>query len=203
MAPLQDVISPIDGMVFTRIQLATDDEIERALSSAVRAQPAWKQTPLSERVAICNRMVESMLTHADDIAIELTKQMGRPIAHTPSEIRRGFQERARYMTAIAPEALADIAAPAAAGFQRFIRREPLGVVLVLAPWNYPYLTSVNSIVPALIAGNAVILKHSDQTPLCAERFRDAMAEAGFPRDVFQIVHADHAAIGALIAGGGI
>src|SRR5688572_1277663 len=198
MAPLQDVISPIDGMVFTRIQLATDDEIERALSSAVRAQPAWKQTPLSERVAICNRMVESMLTHADDIAIELTKQMGRPIAHTPSEIRRGFQERARYMTAIAPEALADIAAPAAAGFERFIRREPLGVVLVVAPWNYPYLTSVNAVVPAIVAGNAVILKVSAQTPLVASRYADAFAEAGLPAGVFQYLHTAHDAVERLI-----
>jgi acyl-CoA reductase-like NAD-dependent aldehyde dehydrogenase len=107
------------------------------------------------------------------------------------------------MADIAASSLADANVGEKAGFTRFIRREPLGVVLVLAPWKYPYLTAVNSIVPALVAGNAVILKHSDQTPLCAERFRDALEQAGVPRDVFQIVHADHGAIGGLIAGGAI
>ena len=117
--------------------------------------------------------------------------MGRPIAHSPGEVR-GFEERARHMIAIAPEALGDIESGARAGFRRFIRREPLGTVLVMAPWNYPYLTAVNSVVPALLAGNAVILKHSGQTPLAAERFAEAFAAAGLPRGVFQIVHCTHA-----------
>ena len=99
--------------------------------------------------------------------------MGRPIGQSPGEVR-GFEERARHMVAIAPQALADLDAGPKQGFRRFIRREPLGVVLVLAPWNYPYLTSVNSVVPAIMAGNAVILKHSNQTPLCAERFAEAL-----------------------------
>ena len=64
------------------------------------------------------------------------------------------------------------------GFRRMIKREPLGLVLVIAPWNYPYLTAVNSIVPALIAGNAVILKHAAQTILVGERFQQAFDRAG-------------------------
>ncbi len=116
--------------------------------------------------------------------------MGRPIGQSPGEVR-GFEERARHMVAIAPQALADLDAGPREGFRRFIRREPLGVVLVMAPWNYPYLTSVNSVVPALMAGNAVVLKHSSQTPLCAERFADAFREAGLPEGVFQFVHCTH------------
>jgi acyl-CoA reductase-like NAD-dependent aldehyde dehydrogenase len=191
---LQQTISPIDGSVVAEVMLATDREIDAALDAAVRAQRDWKQVPLPERMAICGRMVDWMVARADEIAAELTWQMGRPVSHTPFEIRRGFQERARHMIAIAPEALADIDAGPKPGFRRFIRREPLGVVLVLAPWNYPYLTSVNAVVPAILAGNSVILKVSQHTPLVAPRYAQAFAEAGLPPGVFQHVHASHDAV---------
>ncbi len=92
----------------------------------------------------------------------------------------------------ANEALRDIDVGPKAGFTRFIRREPLGVVLTIAAWNYPYLIAVNSIVPAVMAGNAVILKHSAQTPLCAEQFAACFREAGLPEGVFQVLHLTHA-----------
>jgi acyl-CoA reductase-like NAD-dependent aldehyde dehydrogenase len=124
--------------------------------------------------------------------------MGRPLRYGPLEIRRGFAERARYMIGIAPEVLRDIAAGPKPGFTRFIRREPVGVVLTIAPWNYPYLTSVNSVAPAIVAGNAVVLKHSAQTPLCAERYAEAFREAGLPEGVFQYLHLGHADVEKLI-----
>ena len=124
--------------------------------------------------------------------------MGRPVSQSPGEVR-GFEERARYMVSIAPQALAQIEAGPKDDFRRFIRREPLGVVLVVAAWNYPYLTSVNSVVPALMAGNAVVLKHSNQTPLCAERFAEAFQAAGLPPDVFQFVHCSHDQSARMIA----
>jgi acyl-CoA reductase-like NAD-dependent aldehyde dehydrogenase len=195
---IQRVVSPVDGSVFTEYALAIDRDIDRVLERAARAQRTWKETPLAERAAICERMVQWMVDRADEIGVELTRQMGRPVAHTPFEIRRGFQERARYMIAIAGDAIADIQIPAAAGFRRFIRREPLGVVLVLAPWNYPYLTSVNAVVPALLAGNAVVLKTSQQTPLVASRYAEAFAAAGLPPGVFECVHADHDAVMRMI-----
>ena len=197
--PTVKVVSPVDGSVFTEIALATDREIDAVLSRAARAQRPWADTPLAERVAVCERMVQWMLDRADEIGTELTWQMGRPVAHTPHEIRRGFQERARYMCAIASTALADIQPSSAAGFRRFIRRDPLGIVLVIAPWNYPYLTSVNAVVPALVAGNTVVLKMSQQTPLVASRYAEAFADAGLPPGVFQSVHADHESVMRMIA----
>lgn len=191
---LQQTISPIDGSVVHEVLLATAQEIDATLENAVRAQREWKQVPLSERMAICGRMVDWMVARADEIATELTWQMGRPVSQTPLEISRGFQERARHMIAIAPEALADIDAGPKPGFRRFIRREPLGVVLVLAPWNYPYLTSVNAVVPAILAGNSVILKVSQHTPLVAPRYARAFADTGLPSGVFQHVHASHDAV---------
>lgn len=202
MSRIQRTFSPIDGSLYVERELSDATELGAAAARAREAQGRWRNVPLAERIALARAFVERFAAKKDEIAAELTRQMGRPITQTPGEVR-GLVERATYMAEIAPQALADVDAGAKVGFTRFIRREPLGVVLVLAPWNYPYLTAVNSIVPALIAGNAVILKHSDQTPLCAERFRDALAEAGIPRDVFQIVHSDHGAIGTLIASGAV
>ena len=137
-------------------------------------------------------------TNQTDIAEEITWQMGRPISQTPGEIN-GLIERANHMIDIAPEALQAAHPESKSGFNRFIQREPLGTVAALAPWNYPYLTSVNAVVPALLAGNTVILKHSEQTPLCAERYAAAFSEAGLPDGVFQYLFLNHGQAATLIA----
>lgn len=124
--------------------------------------------------------------------------MGRPIKYTPFEITKGMRERAEYMIGIAEKSLANIEAENILGFRRYIKREPLGTVFVLAPWNYPYLTSVNSIIPALMSGNSVILKHAEQTPLCAERYAEAFKYAGLPEGVFQYLHLNHAQVAEII-----
>lgn len=190
-------ISPIDGSVYVERHLASNPEIQAALARAELAQKAWKNTPLAERVAIGRRAIAAFCAKEDQLAEELCWMMGRPIRYAAGEIR-GFAERAGYMADIAESALADIQLPEKPGFTRFIRREPLGVVLVIAPWNYPYLTAVNAVMPALLAGNAVLLKHSAQTPLCAERMVEAFAEAGLPEGVFQYLHLSHAETAVLI-----
>jgi acyl-CoA reductase-like NAD-dependent aldehyde dehydrogenase len=153
--------------------------------------------PLEQRAALCTEFVDAVLSDRDAAALELSWQMGRPSSQTPGELR-GFEERARRMIALAPAALAPIDPGDKPGFQRFIVREPLGVVLTVAPWNYPYLTAVNSVVPALLAGNAVILKHSGQTPLVPERFQRAFEQAGAPTGLFQCLHATHEQIARMI-----
>src|SRR5206468_5588953 len=173
-------VTPIDGSVVVERPLASDAEIEATLARAVEAQRHWADVPAVERAAVCMRAVEWCVARADELGAELTSQMGRAIAHSPLELRRGFQERGKYMAKIAESALADIEVERSEHFHRFIRREPLGVVLVLAPWNFPWLTSVNAVIPALLAGNAVILKMAQQTPLVAERYEEAFAAAGMP-----------------------
>ncbi|MDD9876501.1 MAG: aldehyde dehydrogenase family protein [Magnetovibrio sp.] len=184
-------ISPVDGSVYVERQYADAARIADALSAAREAQDEWRRVPLGERADICARAVDSFVAAAGGIAEEITWQMGRPIRYAPGEVG-GFEERARHMIGAAADALADIPAEAKEGFTRFIRRAPLGVVFVIAPWNYPYLTSVNSVIPAIMAGNTVILKHSAQTPLCAERYADAFRAAGLPDGVFQYLHLTHA-----------
>jgi len=182
--------SPVDDRLYAERLLASDAEIQLALDSATSTQRSWKQTPLAERKALCSGAIDAFVLQTDFIAEELTWQMGRPISQTPDEVA-GFEERARYLIEVSEAALADIHPAEKTGFNRFIRREPLGVVLVIAPWNYPYLTAVNAVIPALLAGNSVILKHSAQTPLCAERLQQAFVDAGLPAGVFQYLHLAH------------
>jgi acyl-CoA reductase-like NAD-dependent aldehyde dehydrogenase len=191
MAKIQQTISPIDGSVYVERELATPQMIEQTLQQAVEAQRQWKQTSLQERAKVCTQMVDFLVGKAHLYAEQLTWQMGRPIKYTPFEITGGFQERAKHMISLAESSLQDIQVEPQKGFQRFIRREPLGTVLVLAPWNYPYLTAVNSIIPAIMSGNSVILKHSDQTPLVSEHFSEAFDAVGLPKGVFQHIHMTH------------
>ena len=194
----QELTSPVDGTVMWRRESATSAQIERIVANAKKAQNSWRLTTVAERVVWCERLVQWFEANADDIGTELTLQMGRPILYTPNEIRRGFQERARYMASIASSALSDVHVDAKDGFTRFVRHDPVGTVLVVAPWNYPYLTSVNTVVPSLLAGNTVILKHAVQTLRCGERYAEAWAAIGGPEGVLQNVHATHDDIARMI-----
>ena len=201
MAILDDrieVISPVDGRVLLRRPLPSAAEIDAVLSAASAARRAWRHTPLEARITAVRAMVDAFVAQKATLAEELTLQMGRPIKWAPYEVG-GFADRAAVMLDLAPEALADVVPPAKEGFTRFIQRTPHGVVLVLSPWNYPLLTAVNAIVPALVAGNTVVLKHSDQTPLCAERLAEAAQAAGLPAGVFQILHASHPQVARMVA----
>ena len=193
------IISPVDGSVIAERELASDSLTESVLERAHEAQTVWRNTSIAERVRLCEAMVQHLEKNAADIATEISWQMGRPVRYTPNEILRGAQERARYMMSIAESELADLAVPEVPGFTKFVRRTPVGTVLIVAPWNYPYLTAINSLVPALLAGNTVVMKHASQTLLCAERFSQACEAAGFPPGVFQHIHATHATVEKMIS----
>ena len=196
------LISPVDGRVYAERSYSDSTQIEQALTAATTAQAQWKRRPLSERAAFCSAVVDAMLAMKTDIVRELAWQMGRPVRFGAGELR-GFEERARHMIAIAPEALAAIEPTPVSGLRRHIQRDPLGTVLVIAPWNYPYLTAVNTIIPALMAGNSVILKHASQTLLVGERFSEAMARANLPEGLFHNLLLDHSQTAAIIGSGRI
>ncbi|MFB9887854.1 aldehyde dehydrogenase family protein [Balneatrix alpica] len=197
MSHLLQTRSPIDGRIYVERPYAEAEQISAAVAAAKSAQATWQQTSLSERQAICRKAVEWFEQHQDEIGEELCWMMGRPIRYAAGEVR-GLAERARYMTEVAADALAPVQVGDKAGFKRYIKKVPVGTVLVIAPWNYPYLTAINSVVPALLAGNTVIIKHSAQTPLCAERLVQAFTAAGVPAGVFQFLHLSHADTEALI-----
>jgi acyl-CoA reductase-like NAD-dependent aldehyde dehydrogenase len=195
-------ISPVDGREVVRRPASSAAEIEAAVAAARKAQAEWKRVSVAERGKILSKAVEAMLAMRDEVAPELAWQMGRPVRYGGGELG-GFEERARAMIAMAESALAPIVPEPKAGFKRYIAREPVGIVLTVAPWNYPYLTAVNSVVPALMAGNAVLLKHAAQTLLVGDRFQQAMDKAGLPQGLFRTLTLSHADTSKLIASGAI
>jgi acyl-CoA reductase-like NAD-dependent aldehyde dehydrogenase len=193
-------ISPVDGREIVRRPSASAAEIEHAVSAARKAQAEWKHVPIAERARLLSSAVDAMLAMRDEIAPELAWQMGRPVRYGAGELK-GFEERARHMIAIAEGALAPLVPEPKAGFTRYVKREPVGVVLTVAPWNYPYLTAVNSVVPALMAGNAVLFKSAAQTLLVGDRFQRAMDSAGLPDGLFRALTLSHQDTTKLIASG--
>ena len=191
-------VSPIDGSVFATREALPLEAARQAADRARAAQAAWAARPLAERTALVMAGVAAIGEMNDEIVPELARMMGRPVRYGGEF--RGFHERAAYMAQIAERALADIQVGEDATFRRFIRRVPQGVVLVVSPWNYPYMTAINTVAPALIAGNAVVLKGATQTLLVGERLARAFHAAGVPEDVFQNVYLDHDSTAALIAG---
>ena len=199
--PVQRTVSPIDGRLVAERELADAAAVARALERAGAAFPRWRATPVAERCALLSRAVDALVARRDAIAREITLQIGRPIAHSPGELR-GFAERARHMLELAPEALADVELGAQARLHAASSAASRSASCSsLAPWNYPYLTAVNAIVPALLAGNAVILKHSAQTPLVRRALRRGVREAGLPEGVFQHLHLRTSDAARIIASG--
>lgn len=188
-------ISPVDGRVYARRPLTPPGEIERALTRAREAQREWARVPLAERCALILRFLAAMEQLNEEIVPELAWQMGRPVRYGGEF--RSLKERVEAMVALAPDALA----PETVGEGRKIVRVPVGLVLVIAPWNYPFLTAANTIVPALLVGNAVLLKHAAQTLLAGERFAQTFAEAGLPEGLFANLFLDHEQTGRLLGAG--
>ncbi len=180
----QKTISPVDGSLFAEREFASNDHIDATLARAVIAQRDWARRSIAERAGYGSKFTRALLARTDDIALELAWQMGRPIAQAPSEVKSCI-ERAMFMIEAAEEGLAPLDPGPKAGFKRYVKRVPLGVVFVIAPWNYPLLTAINTIMAAIMAGNTVVLKHAAQTQLVAERFQQAFDEAGLPAGVFQ------------------
>ena len=195
------IISPIDGSIYAERAYASDTAIQAAVTAARQAQPGWAATSIAERAHYCRLALDALAAMQDEIIPEIAWQMGRPTRYGGEN--GGVQERGQYMIDIAEEALEPYVPAQKDGFRRYVKHVPLGVVMVIAPWNYPYLTAVNTIIPALMAGNTVLLKHATQTLLTGERFAQAFERAGIPKGVFQNIVLDHTSTEKLLASGSI
>jgi acyl-CoA reductase-like NAD-dependent aldehyde dehydrogenase len=184
------VDDPFTGAPACTVALADAATLDATLDRAQRAARAWRTTPLRDRLAVCERAAAAIEANASSIAADITRMMGKPLSQAAGEVKT-CAARARHMMSIAEGALADVELPRAGSFERRIVREPLGVVLDLPAWNYPLLTAVNAVVPAVLAGNAVVVRHSPRTPLCGEHFARAFEQAGAPAGLVQAVHCDH------------
>ena len=192
-------ISPVDGSVYATRPCLSIEEAQELADSAKTAQINWASKPVTERIAYVKKAIASIGETTERMVEELAHQIGRPVRYGGEF--GGFEERASYMASIAKEALAPIIVEESDSFLRKIEREPQGVVLVVAPWNYPYMTAINTIAPALIAGNSVVLKHASQSILVGEHLADAFVAAGLPPGVFTNVVLDHDVTSTLIGAG--
>jgi acyl-CoA reductase-like NAD-dependent aldehyde dehydrogenase len=196
MSKTVKLISPIDGSVYIEREVLSREAAFEAAARARGAHEAWAATPIHERIALVLRANEIIGQQTERMAEELAHQMGRPIRYGGEY--GGFNERVSYMASIAEDALAPITVEDSDDFKRQIKRIPHGVVLVVAPWNYPYMTAINTVAPALMAGNTVILKHAAQTLKVGEHLAEAFEAAGLPEGVFQNLVLDHGTTSALI-----
>jgi acyl-CoA reductase-like NAD-dependent aldehyde dehydrogenase len=192
-------ISPVDGSVYAERPALSFEVAKAAIGRARSGQKAWAKRPLEERVALVLKGVARLNEMVDEVVPEIAWQMGRPIRYGGEF--KGFNERSNYVASIAQDALAPLIVEKSDAFERYIARQAHGVVFVIAPWNYPYMTAINTVAPALMAGNTVVIKHASQTLLVGERMVRAFVEAGVPDDVFVNVFLDHATTSALIADG--
>ena len=195
---IQKTITPIDNSVYLERPLASENEINEILDNAKSSFIEWKNTSIDERIIVINKFIDNLLALKEEISKEICWQIGRPISQCGNELR-GFEERSRHMVNIAKTSLENIPARKNDEFDNYIYKSPLGVIFVMAPWNYPVITATNTIVPALLSGNTLVLKHSSQTPRCAELINQAFEGTGLPKGVFQFVHTNHEACEKIIS----
>lgn len=196
---MPDIVSPIDGRVAYSFEQLDDDAALRRLEHAEAVQQEWRRTTLSERITICLGMLDAYAAKIDAYSEQITRMMGKPLGQARGEFERSMSERVKRLCALAESALADEPLPAQGNLRRYVRHEPVGVVLDIAAWNYPLLIAVNVIVPAVLAGDAVLVKHASQTALVADQFEHAFLAAGAPNGLVQAVHTDHGTTAKLIA----
>ena len=195
---MQKTITPINNTLYIERPHPSSSEIDKTIENSFNAFKQWSQTSIPERIKVINKFIENLLNLTEEVKKEICWQIGRPISQCGSELR-GFEERSRYMVEVAEECLADVTARKNDEFDNYIYKAPLGVIFVMAPWNYPVMTATNTIVPALLSGNSVILKHSSQTPMCAELISKALNGTGIPEGLFQYIHTDHNSCEKIIA----
>lgn len=195
----QKLISPIDGSVYAERECAGFEQAKATIEAARIAQTQWRNTPIKQRCDAVQALIEALIAMKEEMVPELAHMMGRPVRYGGEF--GGVKDRGDYMASIASSALAPIEIENSPAFRRYIAREPLGVVFVIAPWNYPYLTAINTIAPALMAGNAVVLKHATQTLLVGERFQMAADKSGLPKGLFANIVLDHATTEHVLSAG--
>ncbi|ODV89009.1 hypothetical protein CANCADRAFT_132898 [Tortispora caseinolytica NRRL Y-17796] len=180
-------ISPIDGSVIVERHATTAETLPSVLETASSAFESWRSVSLAERIEFVKKAVSLLDEDAERLGKLITQQMGRPIRYTAGEIHT-TKARADFLLGVAENALAKVVVQEDKDFSKYLTHEPHGVVLIIFPWNYPFLCLINALVPALVSGNAVLLKPSPQTPLVSEEIEAFFVRAGLPKGVIQTIH---------------
>ncbi len=195
------LISPVDGSVYAERPVISDKDLDKVIAKSKAAQAKWMLNSFAVRGRYCLKFLDALLSMNDEITTEIAWQMGRPVRYGGE--KGGVEARTKFIVANAKKALKPLMVEDSGAFRRYVKHVPLGVVLVIAPWNYPYLTTINTVIPALMAGNSVILKHAAQTLLVGERFAKAFEMAGLPKGLFQNIVMNHSQTEKLLGSGRI
>ena len=194
-----NLVNPATEQTFRSVQMTSEAELGVILERMRAAQKEWREVPVSERVTICRGFVDAFRAMRESVALDITRQMGKPVVQAQREVDT-MLDRAETMLRLATAGLEDEVLEPRPGLRRLIRREPLGIVLDIPAWNYPLLIAVNVVLPALLAGNAVLIKHARLTPLCGDAFAEAFRQTQLPGDLVASIHVGHKTITRLIAG---
>jgi len=195
--PTMNLVNPATEETFRTLEMTSEAELGAILERMRAAQNKWQEVPVNERVEICRGFVDAFRSMRETVALDITRQMGKPLVQARREVDT-MLDRADTILRLAPLSLADETLEPKPGFHRFIRHEPLGIILDIPAWNYPLLIAVNVVIPALLAGNAVLIKHARLTPLCGDAFIEAFRQTRLPANLVASVHISHETITRLI-----
>ena len=198
------IVNPATGVVLKEISEDNAAAVTAKIARARAAQPGWAATPLQTRLAAITRFRDAVVANKDELALLLTREMGKPIAQARNELA-ALPGRIDFFLRKTPEVVADESVlvegePGAPALQEIVAFEPLGVVANVSAWNYPYFVGSNVFVPALLTGNAVLYKPSELTTLTGLRIVELLHQAGIPADVMIAVVGGGATGAALVAG---
>lgn len=192
------VINPATGEQVVEFPDATDAEIQEAAASAHKAYQEWsRNTTVAERAALVQRVADLHLERKDELAAIIVREMGKPLEQAIGEVEFSA-EIISYYAKNGEEFLKDQVLNTEDGQRTFVRRQGLGVILGIMPWNYPYYQVARFAAPNIIAGNTIILKHAEQCPESAAALQQMYLDAGLPAGAYVNVYATHDQISTLI-----
>lgn len=194
-----DVVDPATGRPLGRLRTSSRADVDRAVGAAAGAFPAWAQRTPGQRSGVLHELADLFRDHLTELADLEVADAGKPVHATRGEELPGLLEALRHFASAARQTSGQPAGEYAPGVTTMVRREPVGVVVGITPWNFPLWQAVWKLAPALAAGNSVVLKPSENTPLSTTRFVE-LAQQVLPRGVLNLVHGRGPGVGeALVA----
>ncbi len=181
-----DVINPFDGSVLAQVAEAKTADVDLAVAAAARAFPAWSRVPAAQRGALLGKLADAIEAHADELAVLEARDTGHPIRDTRGLDVPRTAATFRYFAGLADKVQGSVI-PVDAGFLNYVQRAPLGVVGQVVPWNFPLMFTSWKIGPALAAGNTVVLKPAEITPLTTLKIAELIQSVGIPPGVVNVV----------------
>ncbi|WP_084435892.1 aldehyde dehydrogenase family protein [Aldersonia kunmingensis] len=193
-----DVVNPADGSVVSTVIVGTEEDVDRAVAAALAAQSDWARLVPKERAEILHRIADRVVDNADLLARLESANTGKPLPVSHDDIAQTI-DTFRFMAGAARSTTSQAAATYSEGHLSVVLREPLGVIGVVTPWNYPLLMAAWKIAPILAAGNTMVIKPSEQTPLTTLKFAELVADL-LPAGVFNVVTGRGSVVGSRLSG---